>query len=151
MDVPLLRGTLVSNDLTVDEVVDRITIKGGLGVALLGLSFKASSDDLRESPNVQLAETLLGKGYHVKIHDPVVKPSRLIGRTSSSWSQSCPTSSDSCPILRSRRSTGPTWRWCARQILLSSMCRWRGHQGEFDLNGQLEAVEALHSYEGMGW
>ena len=37
------------------------------------------SDDLRESPNVELAETLVGKGYEVRIHDPVVKPSQLIG------------------------------------------------------------------------
>jgi GDP-mannose 6-dehydrogenase len=48
-------------------------------VALLGLSFKPATDDLRESPFVELAETLLGKGTRLRIFDPIVNPDRLIG------------------------------------------------------------------------
>jgi GDP-mannose 6-dehydrogenase len=79
VDMPLLSGVMSSNEVTMSTVVDRVTAGAGKTVALLGLSFKMSSDDLRESPNVQLAETLVGKGYTVKIFDPVVNPSRLIG------------------------------------------------------------------------
>ena len=68
VDLPLLSGAMSSNELTVADVVDRITSGDAQVVALLGLSFKVSSDDLRESPNVQLAETLIGKGYEVHIH-----------------------------------------------------------------------------------
>jgi GDP-mannose 6-dehydrogenase len=81
VDLPVLAGTITSNEMTVSNVVNRITAASPTGavVALLGLSFKVSSDDLRESPNVELAERLVGKGFQVRIHDPVVKPSKLIG------------------------------------------------------------------------
>lgn len=153
VDVPLLTGTLVSNDLTVAEVVDRITIKGGLVVALLGLSFKASSDDLRESPNVQLAETLLGKGYHVKIHDPVVKPSRLIGTNLQFVESKLPHLqrflSDSALEALDGADVAVV---CSSDAAVVDALLARPPERILDLNGQLgEAVEALHGYEGMGW
>jgi nucleotide sugar dehydrogenase len=79
IDVPLLSGALASNRLTIDDAVDRVIGSEGLRVALLGLSFKPGSDDLRESPYVDVAETLLGKGYEVRIYDPVLNPSSLVG------------------------------------------------------------------------
>jgi GDP-mannose 6-dehydrogenase len=79
IDAPLLSGAIASNSITLADVVDRAVAGSGRNVALLGLSFKTSSDDLRESPNVELAETLVGKGFRVRIYDPIVKPSRLIG------------------------------------------------------------------------
>ena len=79
IDVPLLSGALASNRLTIDDAIDRVVGSEGLRVALLGLSFKLGSDDLRESPYVDLAETLLGKGYEVRIYDPVLNPSSLVG------------------------------------------------------------------------
>jgi GDP-mannose 6-dehydrogenase len=79
IDVPLLSGALASNRLTIDDAIDRVVGSEGLRVALLGLSFKPGSDDLRESPYVDVAETLLGKGYEVRIYDPVLNPSSLTG------------------------------------------------------------------------
>jgi GDP-mannose 6-dehydrogenase len=78
-DMPLLAGTLATNDLVISEVVDRVVAHQGRTVALLGLSFKMNTDDLRESPNVELAERLIGKGFDVRIYDEVVNPARLIG------------------------------------------------------------------------
>ena len=79
VELPLLNGTLASNEQTVRDVVRRAVASGGRTVALLGLSFKMQTDDLRESPNVELAEVLLGKGFEVRIFDPIVEPTRLIG------------------------------------------------------------------------
>jgi GDP-mannose 6-dehydrogenase len=79
VDIPLLSGVLASNRLLIDEAVDRVVAGDGNKVALLGLSFKPGSDDLRESPYVDLAETLIGKGYEVRIHDPVLNPRSLVG------------------------------------------------------------------------
>ena len=78
-DLPLLAGTLATNELVINEVVDRVVARDDHTVALLGLSFKMNTDDLRESPNVELAERLIGKGFDVRIYDPVVNPARLVG------------------------------------------------------------------------
>ena len=79
VDLPMLAGTLATNELTISDIVDRVVACDGRTVALLGLSFKANTDDLRESPNAELAERLIGKGFDVRIYDPVVNPARLIG------------------------------------------------------------------------
>ena len=79
VDAPLLAGTLDTNDLVVRSVVERVIASGRRSVALLGLSFKTGTDDLRESPNVDLAERLIGKGYDLRIYDPLVNPDRLVG------------------------------------------------------------------------
>src|SRR5215510_3340593 len=78
-DLPLLAGTLATNELVINEVVDRVVACDARAVALLGLSFKMNTDDLRESPNVELAERLIGKGFNVHIYDPIVNPARLVG------------------------------------------------------------------------
>jgi GDP-mannose 6-dehydrogenase len=79
LDVPLLAGALRTNELVVSDVLDRILAAPAKVVAMLGLSFKADTDDLRESPNVELAERLLGKGFEVRIYDPIINPARLVG------------------------------------------------------------------------
>jgi GDP-mannose 6-dehydrogenase len=78
-DLPLLTGALATNELVINEAVNRVIARDARAVALLGLSFKMNTDDLRESPNVELAERLIGKGFQVRIYDPVVNPARLVG------------------------------------------------------------------------
>jgi GDP-mannose 6-dehydrogenase len=78
-DMPLLSGTLATNELVIKELVDRVVASAAHRVALLGLSFKMATDDLRESPNVEVAERLIGKGFDVRIYDPVINPGQLVG------------------------------------------------------------------------
>jgi GDP-mannose 6-dehydrogenase len=79
VDVPMLTGILRSNESHLRLAVRRILDAEAREVALLGLSFKPETDDLRESPYVELAETLVGKGVRLRIYDPIVNPERLIG------------------------------------------------------------------------
>jgi GDP-mannose 6-dehydrogenase len=77
---PLLASVLASNDAHIQRVVDLVLESRSRGVALLGLSFKVGSDDVRESPFVRLAESLIGKGVPLRICDPDVTLSRVFGR-----------------------------------------------------------------------
>jgi len=77
--MPLLGSLLSSNHLQVEHAIDRIVETGRKKVGLLGFSFKAGTDDLRESPMVILAEALLGKGYQLCIYDRNVSIARLVG------------------------------------------------------------------------
>ena len=79
LEMPLLGSVLNSNRLQVQHAVDRIVDTGKKRIGLLGFSFKAGTDDLRESPMVILAEALLGKGYELCIYDRNVSLARLVG------------------------------------------------------------------------
>jgi GDP-mannose 6-dehydrogenase len=79
LEMPLINSLLGSNRLQVQQAVDRVVESGKKKVGLLGFSFKAGTDDLRESPMVILAEALLGKGFSLKIYDRNVSLARLVG------------------------------------------------------------------------
>ncbi|KAB8180541.1 nucleotide sugar dehydrogenase [Microbispora catharanthi] len=79
VSVPLLSHILPSNEEHLRRAFDLVAATGRRRVGLFGLSFKPGTDDLRESPLVELAERLLGKGYDLRIYDANVTMSRLIG------------------------------------------------------------------------
>jgi GDP-mannose 6-dehydrogenase len=152
-DLPMLAGTLATNELVIGEVVDRVVACGERTVALLGLSFKMGTDDLRESPNVELAERLVGKGFDVRIYDPVVNPVRLVGANRRYIEAKLPhlsrllapapseaLSDAGVAIVSSNDSTviEALLEFPPRQII--------------DLNGRLGTdAECLSGYQGVGW
>jgi GDP-mannose 6-dehydrogenase len=79
IDIPLLASLINSNESHLRRAVELIVADGRRKVGIFGLSFKPGTDDLRESPMVELAERLIGKGFNVKIYDANVALSRLIG------------------------------------------------------------------------
>ena len=79
LEIPLLEAVLPANSAHLSRSLQLILSQGRMKVGFLGLSFKAGTDDLRESPQVYLVEQLLGKGYHVSIYDRNVKYSSLMG------------------------------------------------------------------------
>ena len=76
---PLLDGILTANENQIAEAFRMVEATGKRRVALLGLTFKDATDDMRESPFVELAERLVGKGYELRIYDPSVTHSHLVG------------------------------------------------------------------------
>jgi GDP-mannose 6-dehydrogenase len=79
VELPVLDNILRSNRAHVDLALRRIEEYGAQRIAVLGLAFKHGTDDLRESPNLELVERLLGKGYDVRLHDESVLLPRLVG------------------------------------------------------------------------
>jgi GDP-mannose 6-dehydrogenase len=153
IDIPLLSATLASNQLSIDEAIDRVIAQEGNRVALLGLSFKPGSDDLRESPYVDLAESLLGKGYEVRIHDPLVNPTSLVG-ANLQYVES------ELPHLKRILTDDPKEAITGADVVLvaSSTPEVVGALLEspppliIDLDGRLGAeLEALRSYQGFAW
>ena len=152
-DLPLLAGTLATNELVISEVVDRVVACDARTVALLGLSFKMNTDDLRESPNVELAERLIGKGFDVRIYDPVVNPARLVGANRRYVESKLPHLGR---LLT--HEPGEALRGADVAIVSSSdpavldALLMTPPRHLIDLSGRLGSeVESLPGYEGLGW
>lgn len=79
IDLPMHSGILTSNKLHIEHAIQKVLATGSRKVGFIGLSFKTGTDDLRESPLVTLAEHLIGKGVQLRVYDPEVLLSRLLG------------------------------------------------------------------------
>jgi GDP-mannose 6-dehydrogenase len=79
LQLPILTSILPSNEMQIARGVQLITGKGNTRVGVLGFSFKAGTDDLRESPLIEVIERLIGKGYDLRIYDKNVNIASLVG------------------------------------------------------------------------
>jgi GDP-mannose 6-dehydrogenase len=79
LDLPIIKSILPSNEMQVARGLQLIMEKGNKRVGILGFSFKAGTDDLRESPVIEVIERLVGKGYDLRIYDKNVNLARLVG------------------------------------------------------------------------
>jgi len=79
LELPIISSILASNEMQVARGVRLITEKGHKRVGVLGFAFKAGTDDLRESPMIEVIERLIGKGYDLRIYDKNVNVASLVG------------------------------------------------------------------------
>jgi GDP-mannose 6-dehydrogenase len=90
VSVPMLGNVMGSNRAHIDHALDMVMQSGRRKVGMIGLSFKAGTDDLRESPLVAVAKRLIGEGYDLRIFDAEVNLSRLLGANKRYIEQSIP-------------------------------------------------------------
>ena len=76
---PIIQGILPSNKAHLENCINLVLSTGEKSVGLFGLTFKEGTDDLRESPAVELAETLLGKGVRLSIYEPAISHETIHG------------------------------------------------------------------------
>jgi GDP-mannose 6-dehydrogenase len=79
LQLPIITSILRSNEIQVARGLQMIMDKGHTKVGVLGFSFKAGTDDLRESPVIEVIERLIGKGYDLRIYDRNVNLASLVG------------------------------------------------------------------------
>jgi GDP-mannose 6-dehydrogenase len=79
LQLPILTSILPSNEIQITRGLELIMSKVHKKVGVLGFSFKAGTDDLRESPVIEVIERLLGKGYDLRIYDKNVNLASLVG------------------------------------------------------------------------
>ena len=83
LDTPVLNAISPSNSTLIERQTEAIEKFGKKKIGVLGLSFKAGTDDMRNSPIIHIIESLHGKGFEVKIFDKNVSLSRIIGKNKS--------------------------------------------------------------------
>lgn len=79
LQLPILSSVLPSNEMQIARGVRQVIESGSSRIGILGFSFKAGTDDLRESPVIEVIERLLGKGYDLRIYDRNVNLAALVG------------------------------------------------------------------------
>lgn len=79
VDIPVLNAILESNKRQISKVIKKLLEYKGRSLGFLGLSFKGGTDDLRESPLVEVIESMIGKGFSIRIYDKYVSIAKLIG------------------------------------------------------------------------
>jgi GDP-mannose 6-dehydrogenase len=154
VSVPMLDNVLASNRAHVQLAIEAVLARGRPHVGLIGLSFKAGTDDLRESPLVSLAETFIGKGIPLRIYDPEVHVSRLIGANrrfieesiphiASLMEERCETLVESAEIIVLARND--------RTVLDVLRRSTRAGQSVLDLTGGARPEGLAAAYQGICW
>ncbi|MBL9144223.1 MAG: UDP-glucose/GDP-mannose dehydrogenase family protein [Verrucomicrobiaceae bacterium] len=153
VNLPLLDNVLDSNEAHLDLLIKLITSKGVRRVGLLGLAFKKDTDDLRGSPMVAVAETLLGRGYELSIYDPSLNLSRLIGRNEAEINRRMPHLAsllrDSAEEVVGESELIIASQKCVSVDALRSVVK--AEQCVIDVNGWRELSALAWGYEGLCW
>jgi GDP-mannose 6-dehydrogenase len=151
--LPLLDNTLGTNRAHLETLMRLIESKGVRKVGLLGLAFKADTDDLRGSPMVAVAETLLGRGYDLRIYDPSLNLSRLIGANAAEMNRRMPhlaslLKTDVTEVIEHAELVIASQKCVSVETLATLV---KPGQQVIDVNGWRDLKTLPWNYEGLCW
>lgn len=149
----VLDATLAANEHHIERAIAMIARTGKRRIAMLGLTFKPETDDMRESPLVELAERLVGKGFDLAVYDRDLEPDKLVGRNRQFALERLPHLSRLLEtnlekvIARSDVVVIGT----PHAAFVELLPRLREDQHVVDLAGHDDALRAHRHYEGVCW
>jgi len=154
LELPMLSALLPSNRNQIDLVFDQIRRTGQQRIGVLGLSFKAGTDDLRESPIVSLIEMLIGKGYRISIYDEEVALAKLVGANKRYIEQTIPhISSLMVPSAKEAIEAGDLVVVSKKNAhIQEAIANYAKAKTVYDLvRVSPETIRSLEKYEGICW
>ncbi|HWN17728.1 MAG TPA: nucleotide sugar dehydrogenase [Gemmatimonadales bacterium] len=153
LSVPVLENLLLSNERHLQSLLGLVSESGHTEICILGLAFKSNTDDLREAPMVEVAQTLLGRGFKVRIYDPALNLAALVGANKRVIDMRMPhLASLLCPDLATAlgaRGLVVAAQQCAPIADLKRYATAAHHV--LDVNGWPELRELPWKYEGLCW
>jgi len=153
LSLPMLESLLPSNERHLHSLLDRIVDADQNEIVVLGLAFKSNTNDLRESAMVEVAQTLLGRGYTLRIYDPALNLAALVGANKRVTDTRMPhLASLLCPDLATalgKKGVVIAAQQCA-SIAELRMLVTRDHH-VIDVNGWPELRDLPSKYDGFCW
>lgn len=153
VSVPMLEHLLPSNERHLQSLLGLISESGQSEVVILGMTFKSNTDDLRESAMVEVAQTLLGRGFKLRIYDPALNLSALVGANKRVLDTKMPhLASQLCPDLKTALGTQGMVVVAQKCAPLAELKQFVTAQHQvLDVNGWPELRELSSKYEGFCW
>ena len=154
VELPLLSAILESNKKQILKVINKLLSYKGRSLGFLGLSFKHGTDDLRESPIVEVIESMIGKGFRVRVYDRHVSIARLLGTNKEYIEQEIPHISELlCASLEDLMATSEVIVIANRDVeFIQALKDARADQVIIDLIRLIEPETALDAeYYGISW
>jgi len=150
--VTMFDSMLQSNREQIERAADRIMAMGSREIAMMGVSFKEGTDDLRESPLISLAEILLGKGYDLVIYDPNVEYASLFGSNKRYIEEHLPHLKRALVSSEVALKHGQTVVFGhVHEVYKPMVSAIREDQAVFDLVGMCGPDDVAGTYEGLYW
>ncbi len=153
VSIPMLDHLLPSNERHLQSLLGLITESGETEIVILGMTFKSNTDDLRESAMVELAQTLYGRGFKLRIYDPALNLSALVGANKRVIDTKMPhLASQLCPDLKTALGTRGLVVAAQRCAPVSELMEFiTSDHRVVDVNGWPELRDLPSKYEGFCW